>query len=130
MELPALPDCQRWAALTLIEQMANIGSEVGRTYKWLSKSKPQMAQGAFFRALDLIDLTIRYGRYGEEGRGQLLKELCRCRDEFTSAVLTNNLESLQSLDRYFGHFAKCYATTRTQQPDENQDHTTGLRPQN
>ena len=110
MEFPAIPDEGRWSSLTLIEQMANIGSEVGRTLKWMSGSKPQMAAGAYIRALDLMDLTIKVGRAGTLGRAPLLRELCRCRDVFTEAVSTSNLEDLKWVDRYFAQFAKSYSS--------------------
>ena len=38
---------ERWKSLPFVEQMANIGSEVGRTAKWVQKAKPSMAEGAF-----------------------------------------------------------------------------------
>ena len=37
-------DADRWASISLMEQMANIGSEVGRSCKWLMKGKPDMAE--------------------------------------------------------------------------------------
>ena len=105
MNLPARPDEQRWASMSLMQQMANIGSEVGRTSKWMAKGNQQMAFGAFVRGIDLIDMTIKCGRLGMPSRDALLKELCRCRDIFASAFLDGNLEAMESLDRYFGHFA-------------------------
>ena len=105
MNLPARPDEARWASMPLMEQMANIGSEVGRTCKWMSKNKPDMAMGAFIRGLDLFDLTIKYGRYGLPGRNALLKELCRSRDLFAEAFTEGNLENLKWLERYFTRFA-------------------------
>ena len=50
--LPELPDSNRWASLSLSEQMANIGSEVGRTKKWILLGKTDLADSAFIRALD------------------------------------------------------------------------------
>lgn len=41
----------------MVEQMANIGSEVFRAIKWKDKNK-EYAQLANYRALELIDLTI------------------------------------------------------------------------
>ena len=98
-------DEQRWASLTLAQQMANVGSEVGRSAKWLSKGKPSMAEGAFLRALDLIDLTLKYGRAGSPDRPSLLKELCRARDCYTDAYMTGDSDTLAFLERYFGAFA-------------------------
>jgi len=47
----------KWNKLNLIEQMANIGSEVSRTINWKKKSQPD-AQKSFYRALELIELTL------------------------------------------------------------------------
>lgn len=98
-------DVDRWAAMPLLEQMANIGSEVGRARKWLGKDKPQLAEGAFFRGLELIDATIRFGRYNMASRPCLLEELCRARDLFSDSFLMNDSETLAYLEKYFGQFA-------------------------
>ena len=100
-----IPDAERWASLTLAEQMANTGSEVGRSAKWLSKGKKDLAEGAYLRALDLMDLTISYGRLGQPGRDALLKELLRARDCYTEAFNTLDMETLSYLDHYFCSFA-------------------------
>lgn len=95
--------------MSLMEQMANVSSEVGRSYNWMRKGNATLAQGAFIRALDLIDLTIKYGRLGRPGREELLEELCRFREIYAEAVIDNDLEALKSLDKYCGHFARAYA---------------------
>lgn len=46
-----------WNKLTLIEQLANVGSEVERTITWRNKNK-EYSKMAFFRALELLELTI------------------------------------------------------------------------
>lgn len=97
--------------MPLIEQMANIGSEVGRTRTWMEKGKPQMAERAFDRGLDLLDATIKLGRCNLDSRPCLLKELCRARELFASSFLENDLESLAYLDRYFGQFAIAFRRT-------------------
>ena len=38
---------EKWSTMPFVEQMANIGSEVGRTSKWVQKNKPNMAESAF-----------------------------------------------------------------------------------
>jgi hypothetical protein len=48
----------RWSQLSLIEQMANIGSEVERALNWRIKKNADYARMAFERALELIDLTL------------------------------------------------------------------------
>ena len=95
----------RWKTMSFIEQMANIGSEVGRTLKWVLKDKPAMAQGAYVRALELIDLTIEYGRYGSPFRTEMLKELSQVRECFCSAYEMSDTATLTWLDKYFGDFA-------------------------
>lgn len=98
-------DAERWATLPMAEQMANIGSEVGRTAKWILKGKTDLARGAYLRALELQDLTIRYGRVGQNGRRELLKELCRARECFNGAFLSSDIDMLKYLDKYFTQFA-------------------------
>lgn len=96
---------ERWKSISFIEQMANIGSEVGRTAKWVRKEKPTMAENAFLRALELIDLTIKYGRLESPYRATMLKELCRLREYFCGAYETSDISTLNWLDKYFGDFA-------------------------
>lgn len=98
-------DIDRWAAMPLMEQMANIGSEVGRARKWLVKDKPQLAEGAYYRGLELVDATIRSGRSNMASRSCLLMELCRARDLFSEAFLNYDLDSMCYLEKYFGQFA-------------------------
>ena len=98
-------DETRWASISLAEQMANIGSEVGRSMKWLVKDKSSLAEGAYLRALDLFDLTIKYGRLSSPGRGAFLKEICRARDLYNESFITKDIESLSYLDKYFAQFA-------------------------
>lgn len=48
----------KWQKLSFNQQMANIASEVSRTIKWKENNEPQTAQQCFWRAVELIDLTI------------------------------------------------------------------------
>lgn len=98
-------DIARWAVMPLIEQMANIGSEVGRTRKWIEKGKLQLAESSFYRGLELIDATIKTGRNNMPSRSCLLLELCRARDLFSESFLDCNSDGLNYLDKYFGQFA-------------------------
>ena len=63
--------------MTLAQQMANIGSESYRATKWLAKGRNDIAERAFERTQELIDLTIAYGRKNASNRKALLKEICR-----------------------------------------------------
>ena len=91
--------------MPFVEQMANIGSEVGRTAKWVQKAKSAMADSAFVRALELIDLTLKFGRLDSPYRGDMLKELCKVRELFCGAYEEKNVSLLMWLDMYFGDFA-------------------------
>lgn len=97
----------RWAELTFPQQMANIGSETSRALKALEAGKDSRAEGAFGRAQELIDLTIKYGRADSRSRrGALLEEVCRFRELFCAAFLSRNLTELVSLNKYLDQFAQ------------------------
>jgi hypothetical protein len=91
----------RWQTLSLLEQLANVGSEVARAARWQGKD-PQQCEQAFLRALELLDLTVADDRW----RGRR-KELTRARELLCDAMLggTTYGSDLASLDRYFFHFA-------------------------
>ena len=65
----------KWGKFSLAEQMANIGSEVGRTIRWKEKKNHQYSKMAFIRALELLDLTINCRKNKKR-----LKELTRVRE--------------------------------------------------
>ena len=48
----------KWQELSLIEQLANIGSEVERALNWQEKGDSDYSRQAFFRALELLDLSL------------------------------------------------------------------------
>ena len=96
----------RWAELTFPQQMANIGSETSRVLKALEAGKDKRAEGAFTRAQEFIDLTIKYGRADTPSlRSALLEELCRFREVFCAAFLSRDLSELVSLNKYLDQFA-------------------------
>lgn len=65
----------RWNKMSLVEQMANIGSEVERALSWQAKDNLVYSQKAQDRALELIDLSLD----GVKGFTRL-KELARLRE--------------------------------------------------
>jgi hypothetical protein len=88
-----------WAKFSLIEQMANIGSEISRA---LHAGGNQMRYwGAVARALDLFYLTVEDPRW----KGHL-REILRVRELFAAAALGSDefKTSLEDLDRYFDCF--------------------------
>lgn len=92
-----------WQKLTLIEQMANIGSEINRALIWQKKDQ-KLFQKAIDRAFELLDLTITDPRWQKQKR---LKELVRVREVLGDAFLGGKeyQSSLENLERYFFQFA-------------------------
>jgi hypothetical protein len=91
----------RWQLLSLMEQLAHVGSDVARARRW-QHTDPKLCESAFVRALELLDLTIGDPRW--TGRR---KELTRAREMLCDAMLGGKEFSadLASLDRYFYPFA-------------------------
>lgn len=50
---------QMWINKPLLEQEANIGSEVHRSISWRLRNNPQYSKTAFDISLELIDLTLK-----------------------------------------------------------------------
>jgi len=101
-----------WHKRSLVDQLANVGSEVGRMRKWQGRN-PAMCEGAFVRALELLDLTIRDPRW--KGRR---KELTRARTFLCDAMGGGKeyRSTIEDLDRYFLAFA--VAARRSASPAE------------
>ncbi len=91
---------ESWAKYSLVQQMANIGSEVSRALR--AKDNPSRYWGAVTRALDLFYLTVEDPRW----KGHL-REILRVRELFAAASLGSDefKTSLEDLDRYFDCFA-------------------------
>jgi hypothetical protein len=75
----------RWQSLSLVEQLANVGSEVERALNWHRKNKADYSLLALDRALELLDLTITDPR-----RGRRLRELTRLREVLLDYFLGDN----------------------------------------
>ncbi len=91
----------RWFTMPLCEQMANVGSEIERTIKWRNKGNDEYSRMAFFRALELLDLTIADPRH----RGRL-KEICRTREALADKFYFDNTykSTDESWRKYFLQF--------------------------
>jgi len=92
----------RWATLSLVEQMAHVGSEVERTIAWRNRGREEMAMRAFERALELLDLTLADDKH----RGRR-RELARVREGMVDHFFCDNEYRSQDQDwqRYFLQFA-------------------------
>ena len=97
----------RWKEMSFVEQMANIGSEVGRAINWRAKHNDVYCQNAFDRALELLDLTL------DSVKGfPRLKEVACLREAIADYFFGTNQAAFtdESLKRYFLHFT--YAARR------------------
>ncbi|OIO06485.1 hypothetical protein CO115_01725 [Candidatus Falkowbacteria bacterium CG_4_9_14_3_um_filter_36_9] len=74
-----------WKKLSLVEQMANIGSEVERAIKWKNKNNVEYKQLAFDRALELLDLTLV-----DDKNKKRLKEITRLREALADYFVFKN----------------------------------------
>lgn len=75
----------RWKGMSLLEQMANIGSEVDRALTWKTKNNAPFCQKAVERALELLDLSL-----GSTTEFPRLKELARVREGLVDFFLGSN----------------------------------------
>ncbi len=87
-----------WEKLTLMEQLANIGSEVSRALNWQEKGKKDFSLKAFYRALELLDLTI-----ADPKNKHRLKEVCRTREVLVDYFFGDNKYkgTAESFRKYF-----------------------------
>ena len=91
----------KWQALSLAEQMGNIGSEISRALNWKEKDE-KLFEKAIERALELLDFTISDPRWQKR-----LKEIVRVREFICDAVFGDKKygNSLEDFDQYFLSFA-------------------------
>jgi len=100
-------DKQRWARMTMYEQMGNIGSEVGRALAAKRQGDPQRMRGALYRGLDLFDVTAELWAKQKTPR---TKELLRAREQFVEAIITDKNDD--KLEGYFMVFALAARSNR------------------
>lgn len=91
-----------WQDFSLIEQLANIGAEIGRALNWQAKGEGEKSQKAIERSLELFDLTIGDSRWRHR-----LKEITRAREIVCDYFWGDNQyqSTPESIDKYFLQFA-------------------------
>ena len=91
----------KWFTYTLCQQMGNIGSEVGRAARWQEKDV-KLYEGAVFRAIELLDLTLSDVRWKHRFR-----EIARAKETVCDAYTggTEYNSTFGDLEKYFYHFA-------------------------
>jgi len=94
----------RWRELSLAEQLGHVGSEISRAIRWKSR-RPDIAEGALYRALELLDLTLADPRH--RGSPARLREVARAREVVADFFGGPNQygSTGPSLQKYFDAFA-------------------------
>ena len=96
-------DRQRWAQMSIYEQLGNVSSEVGRAINATRAGKEKRAQGAIDRAVDLLDATVEVLVQQKSPR---VKEVLRAREEFLRLFYDGTFEDdADNIARYFNLFA-------------------------
>lgn len=93
----------RWAALSLAEQLANVGSEVDRSVAAWQAQRADRFERALARALELFDLTAADRRW----HGHRRREILRAREEFCRLFFDADSppSAVDMLKKYFLQFA-------------------------
>ncbi len=93
----------RWAALSLAEQLANVGTEVDRAIAAWEARRTDRFERALARALELFDLTAGDERW----RGPRRREILRAREEFCRLFFDDECApgAARTLTDYFLRFA-------------------------
>jgi hypothetical protein len=97
-------DTERWAQLSLLDQLGNIGSEVGRSMNARRAQQEDRFWSAVQRALDLFSATMS----GEPKQGEYaLKEVARAKEEFLRIATAEKFVEAEarSLEDYFMQLA-------------------------
>lgn len=92
----------RWAKMSILEQMANVGSEVERALNWQAKNNADYSQKAAERALELMDLTL--DSHTEFHR---LREIARIREALVDYFFGSN--ELGSSEKFFKSYFLAFA---------------------
>jgi hypothetical protein len=94
----------RWWTLSVAEQLGNVGSEVSRAIRWTAR-KPELAEGALHRALELLDLTLADPRHRQ--KPERLREIARAREVVADFFAGTNEygSAAASLQKYFDAYA-------------------------
>lgn len=92
----------RWNQLSLVEQMAHVGSEVERALLAKEKNNSSRMNQAFERALELLDFSLEAANNRTR-----LKEIARTREVIADYFLDDNQFNSSSdfLRKYFLQFA-------------------------
>jgi hypothetical protein len=101
----------RWFEFSLVEQLANVGAEVGRAINWRKKGNNEQSQSAFFRGLELLSLSID----DPKNRSHRLRELCRLYEVLGDYFVGDNLygSTDKKWEDYFNFFNLAARSTQS-----------------
>lgn len=94
---------RRWPTMSLMEQLAHVGSEVERSIRAHDGGQDGRLRNAVDRALELFDLAAADERW----RGPRRREILRAREEFCRLLYGDDVPAgaVRSLQNYFLAFA-------------------------
>jgi hypothetical protein len=101
---------ERWFQFSIFEQLANVACDIERTIEWRNKGESEYSELAFFRALELLGLTI----VDPKNKGPRLRELCRAREMLIDHFMCDNTYNTtdEEWQRYFYDFSYAAALER------------------
>lgn len=102
-------DREKWAKLTIFEQMGNIYSEVGRSFNAISRGDTIATEAAVVRALDLFDATTENLVMQKSPK---TKEVLRAKDQYLSVIYGDKASDEQAIDTYFLQYAVAARNSR------------------
>lgn len=93
-----------WAKLDIFNQMGNIYSEVGRSFKSMNQTTSEEHIRSVARAIDLFDATIDSLIKSHSPKS---KEVLRAKEQYLDLVIGNDpdQQAIKDLDKYFIQFA-------------------------
>jgi len=99
-------DKDKWAKLTLYEQLGNIGSEVGRAINAKRSGYDYRIEGAVVRAQDLFRATVEI-LAKDKTKIHRAREILRARDEFVTLIYGDEFDDREAakIENYFMYFA-------------------------
>jgi len=99
----------RWFNFTLMEQLANVGTDVSRAIRWKNKREAVHSQNALYRALELLCLTA-----DDPKNRKRLREIVRMREVLLDYFVGDNQFSStdEQWEKYFYQFNYAAALAR------------------
>ncbi len=95
---------EHWSTFSLMEQLANVGTDIERTINWRKRGNKEASNAAFDRAIELLDLTIADVKHRRH-RGRL-RELLRVREALADYFLFDN--EYKSSDKLWSDYFYCF----------------------